>query len=241
MFFTCITSFGEIMIFYNKKTVFSLVFLLMINSACAMEIEKNDESNKSLQLSVDSFQSPPNSWSESLSSYYTTATSSVGSFLTTVSIKGSDDSAFIKLGYPITDKNAQVELERDLKNYSRYYSLKKQLAAVGLNYTNNTVREEYDSLDKFMGRRKGFVERAAASLANRLDGSLLARHCLRYHWHKGHETVMSASTKSIMTVFVSANKKNKKEATAVFFDQLKELIEINKSEEARLLEEVQER
>ena len=216
----------------------------MINNACAMEIKKDDENNNDLRLSgscsVDSFQSPPNSWSEAISSYYTTATTSMGSLLTTVTIKGSDDVAFTKLGYPITDKNAQVELERDLKNYSRYYTLKKQLFAVQANYTNEKVREEYNILDSFMVRRKGFIDRAAASLANRFDGLLLARHCLKYH---DHDAVMSAPTKSTMSVFILAKKKDQREATLSFSEQLKELIEINKSdekkrEEARIAEEL---
>jgi hypothetical protein len=222
-----------------------MISLLMVNSACAMETDGGN--NKDLQLSSSSSDSQSNSLSEFLMSYaptkeslcnaYGAVTTSVGFFYdhavlpayTTVSIKSSDDIAFIKLGYPITDIEAQKELRKNLDNYINYYNFKQQLLEKKADYKNAGVSREYDSLHELIMRRKEFVDRAAYSLPFRLDGIALAQHCLMYH---DHEPVMTAPIKNIISLFIINKTKAEREAALSFSVQLEQLIKINKLQKA---------
>ena len=211
------------MIIGNNKTALLIFFVMMSSCAYSMDTE-----NKIISESIDSEEEPFLAFSGSLMNYvptsmlwnaYNKLTTTAESLYITTKIQLSDDIAFIKLGYPIDNTEAQNELKNVLKNYKAYRGLIKSSADIKAAYhTDPTVRDDFLRLKNYVARRQTFVERAAESLPNRIDGELLAKHCLEYH-----KLVMSPLLKGIIASFVLLKQKSQTEAVEGFSEQLSQL------------------
>jgi hypothetical protein len=170
---------------------------------------------------------------DGLSNVYNSACSTVGSIYekavlpaatslyNTADIKLRNDRALIKLGYPITNLEAQTEMKKNLESYIVYYELEKKLSTAQANYNTNEISQQYNSKHELILRRKEIVERIAPTLKDRLDGLNVAKHLLTYH---DHPAVMTAPTKNIISLFMIAQEEAEKDASSQFITQLNQLM-----------------
>jgi hypothetical protein len=226
------------MTFYNNASTLCILFFMTINSCTYTMESPSDAMSGSMSNSPSGltelllYYAPTK---ESLASAYEAGSKLAVSVYenalipayNTVTIEANDNIAFIKLGYPITNLEAQKELRKNLENYTDYCKLKKQLLDKKRDYKNDTVRQQYDLLYQFMIRRQKFVERAANSLPFRLDGIKLARHCLKYHCF---EPVMTVPTKNIISLFIKEQMEAEKKSELPFATPLQELLALYKEQ-----------
>jgi hypothetical protein len=182
----------------NKKIVCSfLVVTSVMSSAMEKELEKSQELSKSQPLTKSSENSPPYVFSFSLP----TVTGAVSSLTATYNNYMYNTEAFKKLGWPITDKIAQEELEKTQETYKRVNDcLQKRI-------TNPDCKNDYD----FINRRQAICQRVLDGLPDHPQGVDLALFCLKHH-----RTAMTPVDLTRFLVFVEEQQEKSKRVGAEF-------------------------
>lgn len=192
----------------------SLVSITIISLAMENEIELN----KSQPLAI------PTKVSSDYSSYLTGISagfnhvsdyvaSSLGSLSTTVMNQISDEAAFKKLGWPLSDQIAREELEKSKVLYERYNK----------SFKSYDEYFEYANDANAINRRTHYCQRVIWALhkntiPNHADRPKLALHCLQYH-----KQVLNDFDKSQFLFFIQKDQEKTKLDTKKVDQELEHL------------------
>lgn len=178
------------------------IFLMVTNArVCAMEekLVSSQELRTSQELKTSQSLSPY-TFSFSLPTL-TNLSNGVNSLIATATNYLSDDAAFIKLGWPSSNEQAQQELKNTQETYKR----------VTDSLQNNVRHDDFVKDYEFLNRRQYYCQRVLQALPHHPKGLELAIFCLQHH-----RSVMNSFDLTRFWVFVEAEQKKSEKASKEF-------------------------